>query len=1525
MSLHQFAGDFLTFLERKEESLLHWGFHDLSNSSSDLEEALEKESSDELKRKWQELKDSGTSFRALLRKMRQNNLLYQLPDKPDEYRTRMAETLRLLGNLRQRFSNEDWATAPKLVSDIKIHLRDREYPKRDIPAEDIWDKELSAVCSDESKDFIKECFDALSQDGNGHAFEFSGFQNRSFGKIFAEYNTGKPTASVVCAGTGSGKTKSFYVPAFLRVAEEVLRDDRPFVKIIALYPRNVLLADQLKEAISETLKLNPILGKHGKRPITFGALLGSTPWKKWFNPPPPGQTSPSWHWETRDGGHVIPHLCSPVDEGSDLIWKEEDRENGRNALYRSGQNNPDVPDGVLKITREELVRDPPDVLFLSLEMLNRELSNPYWNKSFGINQGDLSPRLVLLDEVHTHEGISGANAAWVLRRWKYFVRRTGGKFPHFVGLSATLREAAEHMGRVVGVLPDNVAEFSPREKEMEKEGQEYNLAIKGDPSSGTALLSTSIQVGMLLARSLTPRNQQTGNDIESQKLFLRKVFGFTDNLDSLNRWFSNMRDAEYQRLAQFRIPPNPDPGPVIFQRIRDEGQLWELPGKLGYKLDEPLDVSRCSSQDPGANSGSDLILATASLEVGFDDPEVGMVLHHKAPSSMSSFIQRKGRAGRVRGSRPWTVVVLSDYGRDRWAFQSAERLFKPEVDRIALPISNPYVLRVQLSAFLVDWLGQKISTGSAFGYLSKTSSHAPSIRAQEDAIVILRDFLEQGEAWKQFNRDAMNFLAYGQGVFRKSSESEKRRMRHLVEEILWEEPRPLILEVIPALLRKLEVKWEQSGPSNELEDKGCGRPIPQSIPKATFEELDLSEALIEFEDYKGKNKEDELLPIPQFLRETCIGRVSKRFSTLRGEPGFWQEKSAELETGVNSLPIDSLYGGKIALKQINGMQIFRPSFAKVIHVDPKTIIESSSSSWDWKLSASAAQEEFAEPLPLSSSKPWDKIILRFDALLHVNGSWIEMIRHARKCTFETRFKKEDPKLGTVELKDSNGADEAIGFQLNADGLFIEIDQAHLNEIPQIDDKLHSELKYEYFLDQIKSDENLENHLNVFRADWMAQISMAMLCATATRKKLSLQDAQRELRNKRPQAAEKVLETIFQMRGIGTDGSTEDSRLKENLMELWENPSVVQEIERIETCLWKSIDQDFEDWLRERHLASLAQSFKSAASQVSEQVGEEDLSVDVMANEGNYFILITEKSSGGLGQIQSIASKIKEDPRFYLDAVEHSLGFCPRESWAQNLFVTTKCAHRENRMGKGKLYDSFKEIRNSGNFSGLDAGLGKLVEALRSHGIDSRREQVTAVTMKLLRRGSNESTDALTFALNGIWRKRSQSIGLEIPIRTFAYLATSFKPSKRRITSFFKREYGSEPEPAQLYATIQQLLFEGCTDSCPDCLNNPNQFTDFGKPARNLSLQWLSLGVEEVEVTEGSDNWSEEARRILSEEGRVCVVATNDCEDLLTKHLQSLYFEEVETGNYCEPVHVQEIRRTGGKLLVFLQIRDFIDA
>ena len=93
--------------------------------------------------------------------------------------------------------------------------------------------------------------------------------------------------------------------------------------------------------------------------------------------------------------------------------------------------------------------------------------------------------------------------------------------------------------------------------------------------------------------------------------------------------------------------------------------------------------------------------------MGFNDPDVGAVIQHKAPMSFASFVQRKGRAGRQRGARPITTTILSDYGRDRLAFQTYEDLFDPIVERQILPIKNAYLLRMQAVFSLLDWLTDK--------------------------------------------------------------------------------------------------------------------------------------------------------------------------------------------------------------------------------------------------------------------------------------------------------------------------------------------------------------------------------------------------------------------------------------------------------------------------------------------------------------------------------------------------------------------------------------------------------------------------------------------------------------------------------------------------------------------------------------------------------------------------------------------------------------------------------------------------
>lgn len=129
-------------------------------------------------------------------------------------------------------------------------------------------------------------------------------------------------------------------------------------------------------------------------------------------------------------------------------------------------------------------------------------------------------------------------------------------------------------------------------------------------------------------------------------------------------------------------------------------------------------------------SEADVIVATAALEVGYNDDQVGAVLQHKSPRNMASFLQRKGRAGESAACGLYMVTALSDYGRDRVSFQAYEHLFDPALPPQYLPILNQYVLRMQAVFAFIDWLANDAADSSKSGWLwellSKPDSNAPT-------------------------------------------------------------------------------------------------------------------------------------------------------------------------------------------------------------------------------------------------------------------------------------------------------------------------------------------------------------------------------------------------------------------------------------------------------------------------------------------------------------------------------------------------------------------------------------------------------------------------------------------------------------------------------------------------------------------------------------------------------------------------------------------------------------------------------
>jgi len=1517
MSLQAFVSEFLTFLEKREERLLSWGFYNVRWTIPEIEEAFSSEAPAELQSRWADLASQGHSIESLLLQMRQRSLIYQVPNAEASYRTRFAEGIRLLASLRQLFKADDWAAGPRLVSDIKLKISPRLYPRRDQIAESVWAR-LQPHCPPAHAELMRQCFFALAAKKEGGHFSFSGFQLRAFEHIFKTYGSSGFNGSVVCAGTGSGKTKAFYVPAFLRIAPALA--GAPFTKIIAIYPRNVLLADQLREAISEAEKLRPILIANGLRPVRFGALLGGTPYARWFD----DANQQHYYWAKRGNAAVIPYLKSPADGGrSDLVWRDADRKAGRTCLYREGAAQPDVPDGALAITREDLQANPPDVLFVSLEMLNREMCNPQWEAAFGMRRApEQSPRLLLLDEVHAHEGLAGAQVAWVLRRWRYWARL---KSLHVVGLSATLRDAPQHLARVASLAPSSVEEFRPRpglgaDGELEAEGGEYSLAVKGDPAAGASLLGTSIQAGMLLSRLLTPRALGASGaaaPIRPEEFYRKKVFGFSDNLDSVNRWFSDMSDAETRRLASLRQPPPAAVPEPIKRRRFDEGQVWEIARLIGHNLDSPLTVTRCSSQDPGADANSDLIIATSSLEVGFDDPEVGAMLHHKRPTSMSSFIQRKGRAGRTRGSRPWTVVVLSDYGADRWAFHSAEQLFQPEVDSLVLPALNPYVLRVQLSHFLIDWIGRRIGGNvSAFRYLMGPSNFFPDQAAQSSARDLLRGLLDQGHVWKQFERDLQQFFRFSSGLNEDSAKG-------LLNNLLWHEPRPLLMQVVPTLLRKLEANWAYAYPPVRaaVEDKGAGRPLPQFIPKATFAELEVGEAVVELQPHGAIQRQPESLPISRLLFEACPGRVSKRFATAQGEPGYWIERSAALQAGPNTASIEQVFPHHTFLEAVAGVAIFQPDAASLVH-RPKEVTDTSNAQWIWQTVARVQGE--GELLPVRAVAPWSHVFNEACAYLHSSSAWLELVRYSEESRFEMRRSKQAVS-GSLRLQRAGDAGsverQAVGFRLRADGVRFVLSAEHLDSRPPLSDAVLDRFRADYFKFRVSQSPDLRGLVNPFQAEWLSDMSLAMLDATATAQKCSLAEAQGHLDGVRPQSAARVLDVIFQMRGVSVSGVEEEAKLRKTLIEAWSVPAIRDALAALEPVLWSPPDESFSAWVRQRYAATLGQALRSAMVSLAPQVSEDDLVLDVLPRpDGGYDLSIAETSSGGVGQIETIVREMQRQPRRYLDGLEFALNFCEREQAAANLLVAAREACRP----ASHVHAAFDQVRQAAGFAALQKASEQLRSALQAQGFSAARPVVVSVVNKLLRPGSSGASDRLIHRLNRAWRRRSDHLGISVPARTFAYTYAQHSKIGPLLRSYFASIGGEPPTEPQLFAQLQQLLFESCPDSCPECLNQRGRYYDLGLPSRALARDWLGIEIPEVSLDADPAGWLEAAREILRTAGRVRLVASAAQRVALAQALPALAVAELELESLQASVSVARIEQSADRVAVVLHIPDFVN-
>ncbi len=1354
--------EFLGELELLEARLLSWSLVDGSFSSEELwrntADFIDKRGKNDDPQEW-------------IDAMEDDGLLFKWYDgHENRYRSRMAETVRLLSRLKQLFPKHfdgvpSWLGAPDLVSDFRFLLRPRSYPDRSESAQEHigkWAENLSKLQTSILRAITKS---ELPES----AVKLAGFQVRATTRILQETEQTPCSATVICAGTGSGKTLAFYLPALTKIAGSIENDGSSWTRALAIYPRNELLKDQFAETLRQLRLVNPLLKASGRRGLVIGAFFG----------PVPDQIAyVSNDWRPHPKGYICPFLSCPTCEDK-LAWSKTDIESRMERLQCvSASCNETVGPDEVRLTRESTRRNPPDLLFTTTEMMNQRMSDKRHWHLFGVGQPmSKRPILVLLDEAHTCAGNHGAQIAYLLRRWRW---RTGAK-PHFVGLSATLMEAPQFFAQLTGIPRSLVEEISPATAELISNGMEYMIALRGDPMSGASLLSTSIQTVMLMRRVLEAR------DKEGESAYGKKVYVFTDDLDVTNRLFTNVLDAEGMDHCGRPDPRRHPEGSLANLRANhlpneesrfENGQSWRLPMRLGHAL-EPLAnirVGRVSSQDTGVDADDEVIIATASLEVGFNDPEVGAVVQHKAPRDPASFLQRKGRAGRQRLMRPWTVLILSDYGRDRLAYQGYDLLFDPELRSRELPIANRHVLKMQAVHTLMDWLGREINQGHIWQDISAPSDYANTQSVQQEVAKIIEEILEGTEkydAFVQWLRSALKL-------------SDDRELDHL----LWSPPRALMTAVLPTLHRRLTSNWlrkDQVGKEYFVHR----HPLPEFITGTLFSNLSIPEVVVHAPaSFANQEMEPAPMKFTQVMREFAPGRISKRFAVRSRNLRHWipvdpagpPEQAMEIPSFCPEGTLENL--GNFLIRDADGtirqMPVMRPFEFMTRHDAPVEIRDSSNAFPRWHSQILPPPGlEAGVLIDLPSISRWTSLIgeIRFFIHRYFEPAVIRRFTTGADATVQLK----ETSVSVSSRYTMNAEDAALGFTLEADAIrfLINLPETWNPWDPSLAPELIRSLRSARFRWRMETDPQLRAHASVFDIGWLAEIVLAAVTATAVTKKYSVAEAWSLLRSpEHPISLTDVPALIFQTVPMDTDPlDTSLTQRELKLRHLLSDTDVLSAIDSLIPELWASRTDEWGTWLKGRFLTTFAAAVREAIQQICPDSDVESLVIDLDAGPsrdgmdrhgpGIAEIWISEETPGGGGTVENLLPLLAEQPQRFLDLILGGLGAGEFESTDQELNQLLKDL-LDGKPESQPLVRAIADMRSSSTLQETTYSFAKVTSLLRDRGFRTNHVFLTALNARILKPGSAPAMDQRIAGMMQQWRIEEDRLGIEIEARPFAH-------------------------------------------------------------------------------------------------------------------------------------------------------------
>ena len=651
----------------------------------------------------------------VLRTLRRDGWLMRLED--GRLRSRAAELAREVRYVKQRFREGDANRRPFLVRSLKVRFQDRDRPTRVTSLRQTLDEVSSHFPTAHP---AAQVFDALhatlAERWKVDDPLLAAFQARGFGHLVPSwFGLSDQKSMVITADTGSGKTEAAVLPIIAAASIDALEGTRG-TRAVLVYPR-VRLANNQAQRLAGYLAA--LTQQAGMPQLTLGLQSGEVP----SSFPPPDWVEELWE-PIGPGRYLFPFFGCPegtCDGQLVLTATDDDREPDHLNCQSCGWFF-----GGWIGSKRGLGKASTSLWVTTTESLHGWLHSQWRGRLFGDpGTGFDPPRALLADEIHLYSHVHGAQVGYAFRRLlaRARVNAPRGGAPLAIGMSATLGEPERIWEALCGYRSTVVIRPEEDEREPNPRSREYFYFVQPEVESrgkDIAGASTTIQSLMCLAHGMRRRTGEHGG---------YRAVAFLDSIDKVKRLHSDYLDAERNnRLARLRTELFDQETPET-ERRREccgtpdscsrflDGECWFFAARDpfqetahgAYRRGQGLEVSPApvfsgtSGRVDDQIRRSDVLFATSTLEVGFDDPDMALVYQHYAPLNPASFVQRKGRAGRGADDRPITGTTLSAYSpRDTWFFRKPERMFDSEQFQVPLNMANFFIRRGQLLSVLFD-------------------------------------------------------------------------------------------------------------------------------------------------------------------------------------------------------------------------------------------------------------------------------------------------------------------------------------------------------------------------------------------------------------------------------------------------------------------------------------------------------------------------------------------------------------------------------------------------------------------------------------------------------------------------------------------------------------------------------------------------------------------------------------------------------------------------------------------------------